>query len=327
MQSRVIKSAERAYTLIESDLRKVESLIDEQLSSHSPAVKTVLEYIRAHRGKMQRPAIVLLCGKCCEQVTPLHRQIAAIVELIHIATLLHDDVIDESQQRRGHRTVNSLYGNEAAVISGDFLFGRVFRMCAELSKPAVGKILADTCIRICQGELEQNFHRGNRQLSEADYLSIITEKSASFLSSCCHLGAVAADALPQQSKAFADFGLNIGIAFQIIDDVLDIIGNEQTMGKRTGSDFTMDTFTLPVIHLIATAAEKDRSAIFELIAGSEQNKDAAIALLRQYGSLDYACGRAAQFRQLAIDALAEVDESSAKTALIETADFCLNRAG
>jgi octaprenyl-diphosphate synthase len=327
MQSRLIKSAERAYSLIESDLRKVESLIDEQLSSPSPAAKTVLEYIRTHRGKMLRPALVLLCGKCCGQVTPLHRQIAAIVELIHIATLLHDDVIDESHQRRGRRTINSLYGNEAAVISGDFLFGRVFRMCADLSQPAIAKILADTCIRICQGELEQNFHRGNRQLSEADYLGIITEKSASFLSGCCHLGAVAADALPLQSTAFADFGLNIGIGFQIVDDVLDVIGNEQTMGKSTGSDLTMDTFTLPFIHLLATAAAKDRPAILELLSAPDQNKESAAALLRQYGSLDYAVGRAAQFRQLAVDALAEVKESSAKTALIETADFCINRAG
>ena len=327
MQSRLIKSAERAYSLIESDLRKVESLIDEQLISTSPAAKTVLEYIRAHRGKMLRPALVLLCGKCCGQVTPLHRQISAIVELIHIATLLHDDVIDESHQRRGRRTINSLYGNEAAVISGDFLFGRVFRMCADLSHPTVGKILADTCIRICQGELEQNFHRGNRELSEANYLNIITEKSASFLSSCCHLGAVAADALPKHATAFADFGLNVGIAFQIIDDVLDIAGDEQAMGKSTGSDFTMNTFTLPVIHLLATAAAKDRPAILELFSDSDQNKGAATTLLRQYGSLDYACGRAAQFRRLAVDALAGVEESSARTALIETADFCINRAG
>ena len=327
MQSQLIKSAERAYRLIEADLRTVESLIDEQLSSPSPAANTVLGHIRSHRGKMLRPALVLLCGKCCGRVTPLHRQIAAIVELIHIATLLHDDVIDESHQRRGRRTINSLYGNEAAVISGDFLFGRVFRMCAELSHPTAGKIIADTCIRVCQGELEQNFHRGNRQLSEAEYLSIITEKSASFLSSCCRLGAVAADAPAKQSTAFADFGLNIGIAFQIIDDVLDIAGNEQAMGKSTGSDFTMDTFTLPMIHLLATAEAKDRSAILELLASSAPNKDVVTAFLRQYGSLDYACDRAAQFRRLAVDALAEVAESSAKTALIETADFCINRAG
>lgn len=326
MQSQIIKSAERAYSLIEADLRDVKLLIDEQLSSSSPAAGTVLEYIRSHRGKMLRPALVLLCGKCCGQVTPLHRQIAAIVEMIHIATLLHDDVIDESQQRRGRRTVNSLYGNEAAVISGDFLFGRVFRLCAELP-PHVGKILADTCIRVCQGELEQNFHRGNRDISEAEYIGIITEKSASFLSSCCHLGAVAADAATKQSKAFAEFGLNIGIAFQIIDDVLDIAGDEQAMGKSTGSDLTMDTFTLPIIHLLAAAAAKDRPAILELLNGSAPNKEAAIVFLRQYGSLDYAVGRAAEFRRLAVDALAEVKENSAKTALIETADFCIHRVG
>ena len=128
-------------------------------------------------------------------------------------------------------------------------------------------------------------------------------------------------------RPLPNFGLNIGIAFQIIDDVLDIVGNEQAMGKSTGSDLTMDTFTLPVIHLLAAVGEKDRPAILELLAGTEQNKEAATAFLRQYGSLDYACGRAAEFRRLAVDALAEMEENGAKTSLIETADFCLNRVG
>jgi octaprenyl-diphosphate synthase len=327
MQSQLTKSAARAYSLVESDLRKVQLLIDEQIVSASPATADILTYIRAHPGKMLRPALVLLSGKCCDKITPLHLQTAAIVELIHTATLLHDDVIDESHQRRGRQTVNRLYGNEAAVLSGDFLFSRVFRMCADLPDQVVGKILADTCIRICQGELEQNFHRQNWHLSENEYIRIITEKSASFLSSCCRLGAVAARAMPAQISALGDFGLNIGITFQIIDDVLDITGNEQAMGKCAGSDFDMNKLTLPVIHLLASADARDRSALIEALSGSGQNRESRNALLMQNGCLDYTRARAAEFHKAAIESLAEIPESKAKTALIQTAGFCLNRAG
>lgn len=187
MQSELIKRASRAYGLIEDDLCKVQLLIDEQIASNNAAVDEILAYIRLHRGKMLRPCLVLLSGKCCGQITPLHLQIAAIVELIHTATLLHDDVIDKSKQRRGRKTVNDMYDNETAVLSGDFLLSRVFGLCADLPDRNVSKILADTCIRICQGEIEQNFHRRNWQMSEPDYLRIITEKSASLLASCCCL--------------------------------------------------------------------------------------------------------------------------------------------
>jgi octaprenyl-diphosphate synthase len=327
MQSQSTKSASRAYGLIESDLRMVQSLIEEQIVSSSPAVADILSYIRTHHGKMLRPALVLLSGRTCGPITALHPQIGAIVEMMHTATLLHDDVIDESTQRRGHKTVNNLFGNEAAVLSGDFLFSKVFRMCAELPDRAIGKILADTCIRICHGELEQNFHRYNWQLSEADYIKIVTEKSASFLSSCCHLGALAAGAGQGQTAALTNFGLNVGIAFQIIDDVLDIEGNEHAMGKRTGSDFEMSKLTLPVIHLLSNTELSSRPALIQTLGASEQGRQSRDALLRQNGCVDYARSRAGQFHKAAIETLTEIPESEAKTALVETADFCLSRTG
>jgi len=327
MQSQLTKSTAHAYGLIEPDLRKVQSLVDEQIASTSPAVAEILAYISAHRGKMLRPSLVLLSGRCCGSITMLHLQIAAIIELIHTATLLHDDVIDESRQRRGRRSVNNVYGNEAAVLSGDFLFSKVFRMCAALPDQLVGKILADTCIRVCQGELEQNFHRRNWQLSEEEYIKIITEKSASFLSSCCYLGALAAGAKPSQTAALSNFGLNVGIAFQIIDDVLDIVGNENTMGKGTGSDFDMNKLTLPVIHMLSSADTEKRVGLIEILADPNQGRDSRNAILRQNGSLEYARARAGEFHKAAIEALADLKDSEVKTALIETADFCLNRAG
>jgi octaprenyl-diphosphate synthase len=324
MQPELIKSVSCAYGLIEDDLRKVQLLIDEQIASKNPAVDDVLAYIRMHPGKMLRPALVLLSGKCCGTINPIHLEIAAIVELIHIVTLLHDDVIDESDQRRGHKTVNNEYGNEAAVLSGDYLFSKVFKLCANLSEQNIGKILADTCIRICQGELEQNFHRRNWELSEDDYIKIITEKSASFMASCCYLGAFAAGAETARSGLFAEFGLNVGIAFQIIDDVLDFDGNEEIMGKCAGSDFNMDKLTLPIIHLLSNSDENRRQDILKALTENKQSRN---TLLCQNGCLKYARNRAGDFHKIAIEAISKMPQTPAKAAIIETADFCLNRVG
>ena len=187
-------------------------------------------------------------------------RIAAIVELIHNATLLHDDVIDGGQKRRGLPTVNSLCGNESAVLLGDFLLSRVFKMCAEL-KPEIINIIAGTVVRVCEGELRQMAQRQNWQLSESEYIDIITEKSAALFSSCCLLGGLLAGASETQVRSLACFGLNAGIAFQITDDLLDIIGDESKTGKTLGSDVDKNKLTLAVIHLLRTVDEREKSAV------------------------------------------------------------------
>ncbi len=280
----------------------------------------MLECVSTRSGKMLRPGLVLLAGRCCGKITDEHIRVAAIVEMIHNATLLHDDVIDEGQKRRGLPTINSLWGNESAVLLGDFLLSRAFKMCAEL-EPQVARVIAATAIRVCEGELRQVSQRQNWQLSESEYIDIITEKSAALFSSCCYLGGLLARASETQVQSLADFGLNAGIAFQITDDLLDIIGDENKTGKTLGSDVSKHKLTLAVIHLLGAVEEGEKSAVKSKLNAVGESKEALAEMLRCYGSLEYARRRAQEFVGRAVAALAGLKESDAKEALIETARF------
>jgi octaprenyl-diphosphate synthase len=279
-------------------------------------------------GKMVRPALVLLSGKACDRITDEHLHIAAVLEIIHNATLLHDDVIDEGQKRRGAPTVNSLFGNESAVLLGDFLLSRVIRMCAGL-EPNIAKIIAATAVRTCEGELRQTVQKHNWQLSESEYIEIITEKTAALFSSCCLVGGLLAESDEVKSRALAEFGLNFGIAFQITDDLLDITGNETETGKTVGRDVLKNKLTLPVIHLLQALDNKERAKVVKnLSAGADESYFAEMnSLLRTFGSLDYARKRAKEFVAKAVDSLARLKESDAKSALVKTASFIGERVG
>ena len=316
-----------AFRLIDGELGRVKRLIDEQLADcpDKIGIKQLLGYFNACSGKMLRPGLVLLAGAACGKITDRHIRIAAIVEIIHNATLLHDDVIDEGQKRRGLPTVNSLWGNETAVLLGDFLLSRAFKMCVDL-EPQITRIIAATTLRTCEGELRQIIQRQNWQLSESEYIDIITEKSAAFFSSCCYLGGLLAEAAETKLRSLGDYGLNTGIAFQIIDDLLDIIGDENKTGKTLGSDVNKHKLTLATIHLLKTADEREKNAVKEKLAGPEDNRETLARLLGLHGSLEYAHERTQEFVTKALHALDGLKESDAKDALIETAKFIKRRA-
>ena len=348
-----------AFRLIDDQLSRVKELINEQLTVPAAApgsaaganssarkrwagnINRLLEYVSGRSGKMIRPGLVLLSYRVvrdasCEKKTQynIHNtqyeaiRIAAIVEMIHNATLLHDDVIDEGQRRRGQPTINSLWGNESAVLLGDFLLSRVFRICAEL-EPQVAGVIAAATIRICEGELRQIVQRQNWQLSESEYVDIITEKSAALFSSCCYLGGLLAQGTETQVRSLAAFGLNAGIAFQITDDLLDIVGDENKTGKTLGSDADKNKLTLAVIHLLRAVDEKEKNAVINSYLerkNAQYDKDALVETLSRYGSLEYARNRAQEFVAGAVRALAGLQESDAKKALIETARFMASRA-
>jgi octaprenyl-diphosphate synthase len=315
--------------LIGDQLRRVKELINEQLIASEKAgdINHLLENVHGHGGKMIRPGLVLLAGRCFGKITDEHIRVAAVVEMVHNATLLHDDVIDEGRIRRGKPTVNSLWGNEIAVLLGDFLLSGVFKTCAEL-QPRVIKIIADTAVRLCEGELRQSFQRENRRLSESEYIEIITEKSAALFSSCCYLGALLAKAGEKQTRALSEFGLNTGIAFQIVDDLLDITGDEHKTGKTLGSDVTKQKLTLAVIHLLGTIRDKDKAALINTYfrrRDPRYDKDSLTVILNRYGSLKYARNRAQEYVTKAVQSLAVLKESQAKDALIEAAKFMAAR--
>jgi octaprenyl-diphosphate synthase len=316
-----------AFALIQDQLGQVKELINEQLtgSARSGQTDRLLKYVNACSGKMIRPGLVLLSGMCCGGITDEHIRIAAIVEMMHSATLLHDDVIDEGQKRRGLPTINNLWGNEFAVLLGDFVLSQVFKMCADL-QPKVTNIIAAIAARTCEGEIRQIIERQNWQLSESEYIDIISEKSAVFFSNCCRLGAVLAQATDTHVKSLACFGLNVGIAFQIVDDLLDITGDESRTGKTAGSDVDKNKLTLATIHLLRKVDQTEKSAVTNELDAAQQRKDVLADMLRSHGSLEYAQNRAQEFVAKAVRVLANFKESDAKEALIETAKFVADRA-
>jgi len=320
-----------AFKLINDELVQVKELLDDELADCSEPVCRLVEHLNMQRGKMIRPGLVLLSYHAIGDVSREKKtqqeaiHIAAIAEMMHNATLLHDDVIDEGKKRRGLPTVNSLWGNESAVLLGDLLLSRVFNMCTNL-EPRFHKILAAAAARTCKGELRQIIQRQNWQLSEPEYIDIITEKSAAFFSSCCRLGALLAGAGETEVELLADFGLNIGIAFQITDDLLDIVGDERKTGKASGNDAERNNLTLAVIHLLSTVDEGEKDMVKGKLTTPREGKEDLAEMLRCYGSLEYARSRAHEFVEKAIRVLAGLKESNAKDALIETARFITHRA-
>lgn len=329
-----------AFRIIKEQLRQVKELMDEQLTTRvfslkggrpeKPAggdVDRLFEYVRSRSGKMIRPALVLLAAGCCGDITDEHIRVAAMIEMIHDATLLHDDVIDHGKRRRGKPTLNSLWGNESAVLMGDFLLSRVFRLCAEI-KPELITLIATSAVRLCEGELKQVMQRSNWQLSESEYINVITEKSAVLFSSCCSIGAILAGAGESSVRALTEFGLNTGIAFQITDDLLDIVGDENDTGKTSGNDIQQCKLTLAVIHLLDIVEESERNKIIRSFleidnAGCDKVKFAEV--LNRAGSLEYARNRAQEYVGRAIRALDGIGDNDAKSALIETARFVADR--
>jgi len=315
-----------SFARIDSHLEQVNDLIHQALAARDVAgeLSPLFEHLNACTGKLLRPAMVLLAGECLGPLTENHVRVGAIVEMIHHATLLHDDVIDDGHLRRGVPTVNRLWGNESAVLLGDFVLSRVFRMAADLDS-SIAKIVAQTAIRVCEGELRQVVQRRNWRLGEDQYIQIIGEKSASFFSGCCRLGALLSHAEERYVAAAARFGLNAGIAFQITDDLLDITGEEARTGKTGRRDVAKDKLTLAVIHLLDTVEEGERPGVQAMLeSGSESRRELA-EMLRRRGSLQYAHERAEKYVTSAIEALAELPESEARDALAQTARFMADR--
>lgn len=312
--------------LVDRELRQVKELIRRTLSAPQDfgELSSLLNSFAVGSGKMLRPGLVLLAGACFGPPTQRHIQVAAVMEMIHGATLLHDDVLDDGQTRRGTATVNRLWGNEPAVLLGDFVLSQVFRIVADLDS-ATAKIIADTAVHVCQGELRQVVRKQNWELMEAEYVSIISDKSAAFFSGCCRLGASLASASEDHIEALARYGLHAGIAFQMTDDLLDITGNESQTGKTSQSDLAARKLTLPLIHLLRSVDASTRNDVCAML-GTSRRLDARLGeMLLRYGSLDYVRQRACQYMQEATDALNSLPSGEAREALRQTAEFIVSR--
>jgi octaprenyl-diphosphate synthase len=312
--------------VVDRELHQVDDVIRRTLSAPQDLadLSSLLNHFATGTGKMLRPGLVLLSGACFGPLTQRHIEIAAVMEMIHGATLLHDDVLDDGQTRRGMATVNRLWGNESAVLLGDFVLSQVFRKVADLD-PEASKVIADTAIHVCQGELRQVLQRQNWELPEDEYIRIISDKSAAFFSGCCRIGALLASASKEHAEALARYGLLAGIAFQMTDDLLDITGNESQTGKTSGCDVASRKLTLPLIHLLQSVDASDKAEVHAMLGNPAALNGRLEEMLLEHGSLDYVRRRAAEHVREAVDALRVVPAGPARDALSQTAEFLVFR--
>jgi len=314
------------YQPIAEPLDQVRRIFDDELSSEWPFVRDLCEHIGNYRGKMLRPALVLLCADATGKVTREHAVLAAVVEMVHMATLVHDDVLDESDLRRCVPTINRLHGNEAAVLLGDLLISHAFHLCSSLDSQYASRLIGSTTNTVCEGELMQLHHRGDLDLSIEDYYAIISRKTASLTGTCCVLGSCYAGASPAQIARMENYGLNVGMAFQIVDDVLDIVGTEREMGKTLGRDLDKVKLTLPVIHFLnhAPAAQREHAAAI-LRDGHEDHAKELRSLLTGTESIEFAMNTARHYVRSAVNNLAHLPATSAKRSLQQAAEFIVQR--
>lgn len=311
---------------IQHDLKEVERIFDEELTGDLPFIDQLCDTVRSYRGKMLRPSLLLLTAQAAGEVLPAHHTLAAVVEMVHMATLVHDDVLDEADSRRKQPTITNITGNEAAVLLGDYLISHAFHLCSSLDSQKASRLIGATTNTVCEGELLQNYHRGNMRLSEQEYLEIIRRKTAALTATACKLGAMFAHADPKVVEAMHRYGSSAGIAFQIIDDVLDIVGDTNQVGKTLGLDFALGKLTLPTIHALSQASESTAFQLHELLDSHQpQNRESLRLLLEETASLEYATSVAGDCVEEALRQLDCLAPSHAKTSLMAMAEFIVHR--
>ena len=314
------------YTSVKDDFTAVDAAIIEHLSSQVPLVEKIGQYIIQSGGKRLRPLLVLLAARACGYQQDQHITLAVVVEFIHTATLLHDDVVDTSDLRRGNPTANNKWGNSSSVLVGDFLYSRAFQLLVAIGQVNVMDTLSNATNVIAEGEVLQLLNAKNPDVSEADYLHVILGKTAMLFEAASQTGAQLAHASAEQVDALRRFGRHLGIAFQLIDDLMDYAGNEATMGKNVGDDLAEGKPTLPLIHAMACATDDERTLIRQSIRqGSCEHINEIQAILIRCGSLDYTRARASQETQDALACLKIIEDSAYKKSLIDLCALALAR--
>ena len=322
-------SLQPLMTLVAADLNEVNRTILDRMQSPVSLIPTLAGHLIAGGGKRMRPMLTLACAQLLEYAGTRHHKLAACVEFIHTATLLHDDVVDGSGLRRGKATANLIWGNPATVLVGDFLFSRSFELMVEDGSLRVLKILSRASSTIAEGEVDQLTAAREIETSEDRYLDIISAKTAVLFAAACQIAAVVAERDDKVEAALESYGRNLGIAFQLVDDAIDYVSDADTMGKSSGDDFREGKVTLPVILAYQRGDEAARAFWREAISGRAASDDDlahAIGLLRESRAIDDTLARARHYGARAIDALAGFSNSPAKAALVETVEFAIARA-
>ena len=312
---------------MEADMRAVDDVIRDRLDSDVLLIRQVAEYIVGGGGKRLRPMLLLLSAGAFGYHGPHRHELAAVVEFIHTATLLHDDVVDESNLRRGQATANALFGNAAAVLVGDFVYSRAFQMMVEVDSMRVLRVLSDATNVIAEGEVMQLMNCHNADVEENGYLEVIRCKTAKLFEAATRLGAILGKAPLEQEEAMAGYGMHLGTAFQLIDDVLDYSGDQAIIGKNVGDDLAEGKPTLPLIYSIKHGTPQQAQLVRHAIErGGRDELAAVVDAIRTTGALDYAREQARREARAACDALERLPNSRQGDYLLQLADFAVTRS-
>ncbi len=314
------------YSLIEDDMSAVDAMIQSRLQSDVVLINQLGHYIINSGGKRLRPALAILCSRACGYQGEQHHNLATIIEFIHTATLLHDDVVDNSDMRRGNETANSIWGNEASVLVGDFLYTRAFEMMVEMNSMPLMKILSHTTNIIAEGEVLQLLNCNDADTSEESYLEVIHHKTAKLFEAAGQLGAVISGSSAEVEYAMSHYAMHLGSAFQLVDDLLDYSESSEVIGKNIGDDLAEGKPTLPLIYAMRQGTKQQAQVIRQAIENGQRDKiDEIITIIEETGAIDYTAQAAKNEVNLAKSCLSVLPDSTYKQALTALADFAVDR--
>jgi octaprenyl-diphosphate synthase len=312
--------------LVEPQFDAVTNYILQNLGSNVPLVERISHYIVESGGKRLRPLLVLLAANACGYKGEKHIPLAAVIEFIHTATLLHDDVVDHSELRRGKATANANWGNAPSVLVGDFLYSRAFQIMVEIGKMDVMQVISNATTIIAEGEVLQLLNQRNPDLTEDAYLQVVLGKTAMLFEAATEVGAILADASADDREAMRLYGRHLGIAFQIVDDLLDYLSDAETLGKNVGDDLAEGKTTMPLIHSMRVGSDEDKELIRHAIRqGGLDDLTPVIETVQRNGSVDYTREQAIAQIDLAKSAIANLPDTSFKATLMQIADIAIER--
>jgi len=319
---------DRLVALTRPDMERVNRLILSKTGSDVDMIPEIAKHLIDSGGKRLRPMLTLAAANVCDYNGDNHITLAASVEFMHTATLLHDDVVDESAMRRGRKTARMVWGNQASVLVGDFLLGQAFRMMVDAKSMDALDVLSHAASVIAEGEVMQLSAAQNMETTEDEYLAIIRAKTAALFSAASEVGPIISGNDKARRAAFRSYGLNLGTAFQLVDDALDYCGSKEDLGKNVGDDFREGKITLPVLLAYRRGTDEQRQFWKEAIEQGDNDGAALVyarKIVREYGAIDDTISRARHYGEVAKDALAPLPKSEYKTALLDVVDFCISR--
>jgi octaprenyl-diphosphate synthase len=327
VSTQAIATAKEVFDLLRDDLLAIEKELERDSASNVTAITEISEYLREAGGKRIRPSLLLLSARCLNYSGHAATRLGAVVEMVHTATLVHDDIIDEADTRRGRPSANTTWGNSKCVLAGDWLYMQAFRLALEERNLRVLDLLISLTQQMVEGELLQ-IEKLGRMVSEAEYYDLIFRKTACLFNVSMRLGAVLAGANEETEEQLGEFGRSLGIAFQIVDDVLDLTASEEILGKPVASDLREGKATLAIVHAYERATPLERLAIDRVLEDESLRRtshEEIIRILNRYGSVEYAMNTAYEYAAIARNALADIPESDAKRALLWMPDFVVAR--